>query len=142
MKTPYEITDHEEGSRTMLYVFILLSVTMAAAAQLMLKHGMNLVVEKIGGGAFSPTDPAALKAVASTPFVYLGLAVFGLSAVLWLVVLSRATLSFAYPFAALTYVFILVFDKVFLHEELPPLRIAGVAFIMTGIVLVSRTPHQ
>jgi drug/metabolite transporter (DMT)-like permease len=58
------------------------------------------------------------------------------------VVLSRATLSFAYPFAALTYVIILLFDRFILNQELPALRIAGVALIMAGIVLVSRTPHQ
>ncbi|MBI4261237.1 MAG: hypothetical protein HY658_11790 [Actinobacteria bacterium] len=122
----------------MLYAFILLSVGMAAVAQLTLKHGMNQVVDR--AGAFEPTDLGSLRAVATTPAVYLGLLLFAMSAVLWLVVLSRATLSFAYPFAALTYVLILLFDRFALHQELPLLRIAGVVFIITGIVLVSRTP--
>lgn len=125
----------------MLYAFILLSVGLAAVAQLALKHGMNLVVERVGG-EFEPTSARSLKAVALQPWVYAGLALFGLSAVLWLVVLSRATLSFAYPFAAFTYVLILLFDRFALHQDLPPLRIAGVFLIVTGIVLVSRTPHQ
>ena len=56
--------------------------------------------------------------------------------------LSRASLSFAYPFASLTYVLILLADKFILHEEIPPLRWAGVFFIMTGIMLVAQTPHQ
>ena len=58
-----------------------------------------------------------------------GLALFGLSALVWLVVLSRASLSFAYPFAALTYVLILLFDRFVLDEQVPALRWAGVAFI-------------
>ena len=125
----------------MLYAFILLSVGLAAVAQLALKHGMTLVVERVGG-EFEPTSLRSLRAVAVQPWVYVGLGLFGLSAVLWLVVLSRATLSFAYPFAALTYVLILLFDRFALHQELPLLRIAGVFLIVTGIVLVSRTPHQ
>ena len=75
------------------------------------------------------------------PFVWGGLLLFGLSALVWLVVLSRASLSFAYPFAALTYVMILLFDHFVLEEQVPGLRWAGVAFIGTGIFLISRTPH-
>jgi len=66
---------------------------------------------------------------------------FGLSAMVWLVVLSRTSLSFAYPFAALTYVMILLFDHFVLEEQVPSLRWAGVAFIGVGIFLISRTPH-
>ena len=71
-----------------------------------------------------------------------GLAIFGLSAVVWLLVLSRASLSFAYPFASLTYVLILLAARFVLHEEIPLLRWVGVFFIVTGIVLVAQTPHQ
>jgi drug/metabolite transporter (DMT)-like permease len=59
----------------------------------------------------------------------------------WLAVLSRASLSFAYPFAALTYVLIVLFDRFVLDETVPALRWGGVAFIIVGIILVSRTPH-
>jgi drug/metabolite transporter (DMT)-like permease len=74
-------------------------------------------------------------------FVWAGLLLFGVSALVWLVVLSRASLSFAYPFASLTYVMILLFDLFVLDEEVPPLRWGGVAFIGIGIFLISRTPH-
>jgi drug/metabolite transporter (DMT)-like permease len=124
----------------MLYVFIVLSVGLAAVAQLTLKHGMNTVVERVG--VFELTNGRSLRAVATAPYVYLGLVFFGLSAVLWLVVLSQASLSFAYPFAAFTYVLILLFDGFILHQDIPALRVAGVFLIVTGIVLVSRTPHQ
>ena len=73
--------------------------------------------------------------------VWGGLVLFGLSAVVWLFALSRASLSFAYPFAALSYVLILVFSVLVLHETVQPLRWLGVAFIVTGIVLVAQTPH-
>ena len=132
--------DHTKGSLPMLIAMILLSVTVAAVAQLALKHGMNRVNDQIAPATFSLNGPS-LRAVASEPFVWAGLALFGLSALVWLVVLSRASLSFAYPFASLTYVLILVFDRFALQEEVPPLRWAGVACIALGIFLVSRTPH-
>jgi drug/metabolite transporter (DMT)-like permease len=86
-------------------------------------------------------DARSLGALVRTPAIYTGLFLFGLSALVWLVVLSRASLSFAYPFAALTYVLILLFDLFILDETVPPLRWAGVALIVGGIFLVSRTPH-
>jgi drug/metabolite transporter (DMT)-like permease len=59
------------------------------------------------------------------PFVWGGLTLFGLSALVWLVLLSRASLSFAYPFAALTYVIILLVDHLVLDEPVPALRWDG-----------------
>jgi drug/metabolite transporter (DMT)-like permease len=122
----------------MLIAMILTSVILAAVAQLTLKHGMNQVKESFGPvGA----NAASVKVVATTLAVWLGLVLFGLSAVVWLAVLSRASLSFAYPFAALTYVLIVMFDRFVLDEAVPGLRWGGVALIVAGILLVSRTPH-
>jgi drug/metabolite transporter (DMT)-like permease len=137
--------DHAEpeakkGNLTMLIALILLSVTFAAVAQLTLKHGMNGVNDRLAPARFG-VDARSLRVLIATPAIYAGLFLFGLSALVWLVVLSRASLSFAYPFAALTYVLILLFDLFILDETVPPLRWAGVALIVAGIFLVSRTPH-
>ena len=61
--------------------------------------------------------------VASSYWVWLGLVIFALSAVVWLIVLSRASLSFAYPFASLTYVIILLFDRFVLDQSIPGIRV-------------------
>ncbi len=137
--------DHAEpeakkGNLTMLIALILLSVTVAAVAQLTLKHGMNGVNDQLAPERFG-LNSRSLRVLVATPAIYAGLFLFGLSALVWLVVLSRASLSFAYPFAALTYVLILLFDLFILDETVPPLRWAGVALIVAGIFLVSRTPH-
>jgi drug/metabolite transporter (DMT)-like permease len=124
----------------MLIAMILLSVGLAAVAQLALKQGMNGVNDRLAPATFS-LNGASLRALVGQPYVWAGLALFGLSAIVWLVVLSRASLSFAYPFAALTYVLILVFDHFVLDDPVPALRWGGVAFIAAGIFLVSRTPH-
>jgi drug/metabolite transporter (DMT)-like permease len=128
----------KEGPPVMLIAMILVSVTLAAVAQLTLKHGMNQVKDSFG---VVNLNAESLKAVASQASVWAGLFLFGLSALVWLAVLSRTSLSFAYPFAALTYVLILLFDHFVLDENVPALRWGGVAFIAMGIFLISRTPH-
>lgn len=138
---PTRIDETRKGPPTMLIAIILLSVGLAAVAQLALKEGMNQVNAELAPAKFS-LNGDSFRVLVVQPFVWGGLLLFGFSAIVWLVVLSRASLSFAYPFAALTYVLILLFDHFVLDEPVPALRWAGVAFIATGIVLVSRTPHS
>jgi drug/metabolite transporter (DMT)-like permease len=128
----------KEANKVMLIALILVSVSLAALAQLTLKHGVNQ--------AFPPPsafklDGHSLRSMLATPTVWLGIALFGLSAIAWVAVLSRTSLSFAYPFVSLTYVLILSVDKFVLLESVPAVRWAGVALIVSGIVVISRTPH-
>jgi drug/metabolite transporter (DMT)-like permease len=137
---PSEDVARAKGKRlAMLIGLILFSVLLAAGAQLTLKHGMNLVADSSGALKLSA---ASIKDVVTTPAVWGGLLLFGLSAMVWLAVLSRTSLSFAYPFASLTYVLILLADRFVLNETVPALRWAGVFCIMVGIVLVAQTPHR
>ncbi len=122
----------------MLIGLILVSVSLAAVAQLTLKHGVNQ--------AFPPPssftlDGSSIRSMVATPSVWLGIALFGVSAIAWVAVLSRTTLSFAYPFVSLTYVLILAVDRFVLHESVPALRWGGVVLIVSGIILISRTSH-
>ena len=132
-------TTPRKGTRTVLIGMILLSVTLAAVAQVTLKSGVNRVTEDTGGALKIEGD--SLKALAGSPIVWLGLVLFGLSAIVWLLVLSRTTLSFAYPFASLSYVLILVLGRFVLDEQVTSLRLAGVGLIVAGVVLVGQTPH-
>ena len=133
----------------MLIGLILVSVALSSAAQITLKHGMNQVVDRLdrlnsttSSNQSFTWNARSVKAAAVTPAVWVGLGLFGLAAVVWLSVLSRAALSFAYPFAALTYVVIVLYDAL-RNEPTGALRWGGVALIMAGIILVSRTsPHH
>ncbi len=123
----------------MLLGLILMSVLLATFAQLTLKHGVTQVTNH-GQQPLDLKDPlGTAQRVMTNLSVWLGLFVFALSAAVWIVVLSRASLSFAYPFVSLTYVLILVFDRFVLKEQVVGLRWAGVALIVAGIILVSRT---
>ncbi|MFN2544845.1 MAG: transporter [Actinomycetota bacterium] len=133
-----EDTHVTKESRLMLFALIIASVALASIAQITLKHGMNQVFHR-SGHAFR-LDVASLKVVARTPAVWAGLGLFAMSAFVWLAVLSRTALSFAYPFAALTYAVIVAYDTA-RGEAVSALRWGGVALIIAGIILVSRTPH-
>lgn len=115
----------------------LLSVVIATGGQLFLKAGMDRV-GYIGASRLGKPLSLVLS-VAKTPQVIIGLTFFVLSAATWLLVLSRVPLSFAYPFAGLTYVLTSLFAKFVLHEKVPSLRWAGIALIIAGIVTVGIT---
>jgi multidrug transporter EmrE-like cation transporter len=121
----------------MLIALILFSVVLAAVAQLTLKHGVDQVTASSGTLGLSSES---LRGIVTTPAIWAGLVLFALSALVWLAVLSRTSLSFAYPFAAITYIVIVLFDRLILKQPVPGLRWAGVLLIATGIILVSRTP--
>ncbi|MCA1841330.1 MAG: EamA family transporter, partial [Actinobacteria bacterium] len=97
--------------------------------------------DKVGfiGGDRIAKPVALVKMIATTPQIIFGLALFVVSAAIWLVVLSRVPISFAYPFAGLVYVLTAGFSKYVLHEHVPNLRWLGIALIIIGILVVGRT---
>jgi len=114
---------------------VLVSVLAAAGGQLMLKHGMQLATnkQKSAGGSL-------VLGAATSPWVWLGLAVFGISAVVWLVVLSRVPLSLAYPFNALGYLVILTASILLLHERANLFTWAGTTLVAGLVIVVLSKP--
>ena len=110
---------------------LLFAVVSAASGQVILKHGMQVASSRAAqsGGSL------ALRA-ATSPWVLLGLAVFGISAVAWLAALSRVPLSVAYPFNALGYLVILTASIVILHERANVLTWVGTALVVSGLLIV------
>ncbi len=116
--------------------FILFTVMTNAAAQLMLKHGMMTL------GPLSFTAETAIQRVFQIvfhPWVFAGLATFVISMASHLYVLSKVELSFAYPFLSLAYVAVALFAFFIFKEDLNAWRIAGIAFICVGTVLIAQS---
>ena len=113
---------------------LLFAVISAATGQVMLKHGMQVASARVADSGGS----LALRAAAS-PWVLLGLVVFGVSAVAWLAALSRVPLSVAYPFNALGYLVILTASIVILHERASVLTWVGSLMVVSGLVIVVLT---
>src|ERR1700735_4679905 len=110
---------------------LLFAVVSAATGQVMLKHGMQVATARAAhsGGSL------ALRA-ATSPWVLLGLVVFGISAVVWLAALSRVPLSVAYPFNALGYLVILIASIFLLHEKANVMTWVGSLLVVSGLLIV------
>jgi multidrug transporter EmrE-like cation transporter len=113
---------------------LLFAVVSAAIGQVMLKHGMQIASARAADSGGS----LALRA-ATSPWVLLGLVVFGVSAVAWLAALARVPLSVAYPFNALGYIVILTASVVLLHERANVLTWVGSLMVVSGLLIVVLT---
>lgn len=110
---------------------VLFAVIAASGGQLMLKHGMQVATAR----AHSSHGSLAVAA-ATTPWVLLGLVIFGISAISWLAALSRVPLSLAYPFNALGYLVILTASIIVLHEKANLWTWAGSLLVVSGLIIV------
>lgn len=117
-------------------IYILISVLGGAVGQVLLKRGMS----SMGPLTLSLGKlPSMLFSMATNPFVVIGLIVYVGSTVFWLTALSRVDLSYAYPFASLSYIAMLVASWQIFHEDISLVRLAGSFVILMGVILVSRS---
>lgn len=118
-----------------MIVQILISVFLGALGQILVKVGaVNLDLN------FSPSHlvPSIISILKNLP-VMSGIISYGISFLLWIKVLSKVELSYAYPMVSLGYVLIMIFSYFLFKENITPLRIVGVLFIIVGVILVARS---
>lgn len=120
-----------------ILTLILGSVALSAIAQLLLKLGMSssAIQSAIEQGRSLQIGWAA----ATNPQVVAGLGLYGLGAVVWLLVLARVDLSFAYPFVGLGMIVTMFLGWSVLGETLGPARLAGTLLVVAGVWLVSKS---
>ena len=114
---------------------ILLTVSVSACAQLLLKLGMKEI--DTANGMLSNGISSLLHVIFS-PLVLSGLTVYGLSTIAWLWVLSKVDLSIAYPFLGISFIFTLLFGVFLLDEELSAYKLIGTLMIVMGCFLVAK----
>ena len=122
----------------MIYTLVVAlgAILLLVGGQTMLKLGLN----DIGGvSLFGGDAVGSLLGLFRTPWVILGFMCYGVSAVLWLDVLSKLDFSLAFPLVSLTYVFSLVIGRFVFHETISLQRIVGVLLILGGLFFVVRS---
>lgn len=114
---------------------IVLSVSISSTGHVLLKFGLSsLALEQL-----EPENTVSkLLAVASQPWLMLGLLFHVAALFVWLVALRRADITFAYPFLALGYVLVSLLGTFWLGETLNASRVAGMVLIVVGIIVLSR----
>jgi multidrug transporter EmrE-like cation transporter len=117
-------------------LLILACVALGVGGQLLLKHGMSS--ERDAVDRVSEVVPRLVRA-ALNPVVVGGFALYAISAALWLIVLTRAELSWAYPLLSMGYVLVVLLSRVLFHEAVTTTRLLGTLVIVVGVWLISRT---
>ena len=80
-----------------------------------------------------------LAAMFVDPGIWAGLAAAGAASVCWVLAVQRLPLSFAYPFLSLAYVAVAIFAYFIFREDLNGWRIAGIACICVGTLLIAQS---
>ena len=121
--------------KPVVLVLILLDVILNVTGQLSLKHGMS----KIGNFSLSLSTlpPVFFKAATNLPVLF-GLFCYGLGFLVWLIVLSKAEVSYAYPLISLGYVFTAILAWVLFGEAVGEMRMVGIVIICLGVFLIAR----
>ena len=115
---------------------IVLGVMLNAAAQLALKQGMR----NIGYFDFRLENCGHIFwAVATSPSILAGLSCYVISVAVWLLVLSRVEVSFAYPLLSIGYIVTAVVGWRFFNESMNMTRWGGIIVICIGVWLITRT---
>ncbi len=120
-----------------IVAMIVISVSISAVAQLLLKMGMS---HSNVQQALDLHDPGGLFAsIISNGSVWAGLLLYLLGAALWLIVLARADVSVAYPFVSLGFLLTLVFGFFILHEPVSVARLGGTILVILGVLIIAHS---
>ncbi len=121
---------------SMTYLLVCFGMFLNVAAQVALKLASTPSTAVANGVVANPlADPWGL---ATNPYFLVGLVLYAVSVINWVVVLSRIDLSVAYPLMSVGYILTLVAGVWLFHEPISHTRIIGVVTIMIGVVLITR----
>ncbi|MFH1637752.1 MAG: EamA family transporter [Candidatus Woesearchaeota archaeon] len=115
----------------MFKLLIFISLILGTAGQLMIKKGAGFSELKMSGII------TKIKSLILNYYVVLGILITVVSAGVWIVMLNRVELSYAYPMVSLTYIFIAIFSKIFFKENVSKMRWLSIAIITAGVILVT-----
>ena len=115
-------------------ILILVSVLLNCTAQLCIRKGMLLVGET--GMSNMITN---LGVMVTNIWLWGAMICYALSILLWMAVLSKVEVSFAYPFLSIGYVVAAVVGYYFFGESLSVIPIVGLVIICIGVYLISRS---
>lgn len=118
------------------FLLIVICVVLGVCGQLLLKQGMSSDPDEVD--RVDEVLPRLFQA-ATNPTVIAGFFFYGVSAALWLIVLTRADLSYAYPLLSMGYIAVVFLSRIFFNEAVTGTRVLGTFVIAAGVWLISRT---
>jgi uncharacterized membrane protein len=120
-----------KGSMNVILI-ILIGILFASLGQVFWKLGMNAI------GSIDSFSFIEIEKIFLNPYIILGLVMYGLGTIFWLVALSNEDLSYVYPFIALTFIIVLFLSYFILKEQIGTMRIIGTIIIIIGLMIIIR----
>lgn len=119
-----------------LLCLILFSVSCSAFAQILLKTGMSTpaVLEAIA----ARDNLLTAASIIGNGWVVGGLALYFFGAVVWLFVLARVEVSFAYPFVGLGFIVTLLLGRLLMGDVITLTRVIGTVLVAAGVLLIAK----
>jgi len=116
------------------YVLLFVSIALGALGQVTMKWGTMKVAAVDGEGI-----RGLLFKYFTNPQILLGLVLYALSAVLWILAISKVNLSFAYPMVALGYIIVFGISHFAFGESISLLRLIGLITIVAGVAMIAKS---
>ncbi len=132
-----------EGVFYLMQKLDLHALALAAVCILLVIAGqtlLKLAVLRSGGMPVLEIGIAGLvRKFVAVPYIFIGFALYGVSAILWLDVLTKLDFSVAFPMVSLTYIGTLFVGRFLFNESVGLCRILGVLLICSGVFFVIRS---
>ena len=116
-----------------IFLHILLPVVMSIMGEFILKYTVH--------GKALGINLETVTMIIGSPIILVGILLISLSALLWIIGMTKFQLSFMYPFLSLSYVVIIIGSEFLLNEQVSFNRYLSILFIVIGLLLISRSPH-
>lgn len=120
----------------LLVMLILCSVLLSAFAQITLKIGMSSPI--IQHAIASSSAFTVIQSVSTNMYVIGGLGLYFASAAVWLFVLAKVDVSFAYPFVGLGFVITMLLAFFINGEVLSTTKVVGTLCIALGVAIMAQ----
>jgi len=118
--------------RMSVLLLVLICVTIGVFGQLAMKMGMNT----IGFITLRDIFSSKIFSIIFQKYVFIGIMLYVLSTLIWLVVLSQEELSFVYPLISIAYIITAILSKFLFNESLTMFRFFGILLICGGVYLI------
>ena len=116
---------------------VMICILLGALGQISMKAGMNRM-ERIDGFA-DLLNPETATNILGNYYIIGGLLLYLISVILWLAAMSTLDVSFMYPLLSLAYVITAIAAFLFLGETITVIRWAGIALVVAGCFLITRS---
>jgi multidrug transporter EmrE-like cation transporter len=127
---PPAVDIHLARRRRRSLIIVICCTLIGAAAQVLLKFGASHLLH--------PTLLQAAVGIFTNPYLFCGYALYGVFAALLVLALRHGELSLLYPVIALNYAWVSILSVVIFHEQMNPMKIAGVTVIIIGVAVLGR----